>query len=216
MYAVLTADLVQSRQMNAEQHDSVLYQLEQLLRSGSDPEQCRYNFYRGDAFQILLLQPAAAIQICLAVRLTLLSLGHDCKISIGIGAVSNLRADVKSASGPAFTLSGTGLDQMPAGQKLSFHSQISPLEYILQVPLQLLDTMLSAVTARQAEALLLFLLAPAASHEDIASKMGTSRANVTKLLNNTHLNYQLLQQFQHYCQQHITEQVARHLQGQSA
>ncbi|WP_214000765.1 sigma-70 region 4 domain-containing protein [Arsukibacterium sp.] len=206
-YAVLTGDFVKSRSIAGGQYDSVLYQLEQLLVSKAEPLGCSYNFYRGDAFQILLTQPAAAVELAIYIRLTLLSLGRDCKISIGLGEVTNLRGDVKSASGPAFTLSGIGLDKLPAGQRLAINSQQPLLQQVLAVPLQMADSMLGKLTARQAEALLLYFLTPGSSHENIAVKLGTSRENVTKLLNNNHADYQLLQAFIQYCNSHITRSL---------
>lgn len=203
-YAVLTGDFVKSRSIAGGQYDTVLYQLEQLLVSQAESLGCSYNFYRGDAFQILLTQPAGAVTLAIYIRLTLLSLGRDCKISIGLGEVTNLRDDVKSASGPAFTLSGNGLDKLPASRRLAIYSEQPKLQQILAVPLQMADNMLAKLTARQAEALLLYFLTPGSSHENIASKLGTSRENVTKLLNNNHADYQLLQAFIQYCQNHIT------------
>ncbi|MDX1678474.1 sigma-70 region 4 domain-containing protein [Arsukibacterium sp.] len=206
-YAVLTGDFVKSRSIAAGQYDIVLYQLEQLLVTQARALGCSYSFYRGDAFQILLPQPAEAVTLALYIRLTLLSLSRDCKISIGLGEVTNLRRDVKSASGPAFTLSGNGLDNLHSGQRFAIHSQQSSVEQVLAVPLQMADRMLSKLTARQSEALLLYFLTPGSSHENIADKLGTSRENVTKLLNNNHADYQLLQAFIQYCHSHITRSL---------
>ncbi len=208
IYAVLTGDFVKSRGIASGQYDTVLYQLEQLLVAQADTLGASYNFYRGDAFQILLPQPAEAVTLALYIRLTLISLGRDCKISIGLGEVTNLRQDVKSASGPAFTLSGNGLDNLPGGQRLAIFSQQQPLQQILAVPLQMADSMLSKLTARQAEALLLYFLTPGSSHENIAGELGTSRENVTKLLNNNHADYQLMQAFIEYCHSHILRGIA--------
>ncbi|SEA51418.1 hypothetical protein [Alkalimonas amylolytica] len=202
-YAVLTGDLVQSRAIKAVQYDSVLYQLEQLFASQVETWGLSYNFYRGDAFQLLLTKPQYGVQLAISIRLTLLSLAQDCKISIGIGEVTNLRQDIKSATGPAFTLSGTGLDSLSGSQRLQIHCQQSELQAILAVPVRMADAMVANLTARQAEAVLLHLINPGLAHEAIAQKLGTSRANVTKLLNNSHVDYQLLQAFLIYCEQHI-------------
>ncbi|MEN3156919.1 hypothetical protein ABC502_00885 [Alkalimonas sp. NCh-2] len=207
-YAVLTGDLVQSRAIKAEQYDSVLYQLEQLFASKAEAWALNYSFYRGDAFQLLLAKPQYGVRLAVCIRLTLLSLGLDCKISIGIGEVTNLRQDIKSATGPAFTLSGTGLDSLSGSQRLQLGCQWSELENILAVPVQLADAMLTKLTARQAEAVLLYLINPGLAHEALAQKLGTSRANVTKLLNNSHFDYQLLQAFLAYCEQHISWSMA--------
>lgn len=207
IYAVLTGDFVNSRHVASEQYDTILYQLEQLLYSQTEQLACSYNFYRGDAFQILLPKPQASVVLAFYIRLTMLSLGQDCKISIGIGEVSNLRKDVKSASGTAFTLSGNGLDKLASGQRLAIFCEQAELQQVLAVPLRLADAMLSKLTARQAEALLLYLIVPGSSHDAIASKLGTSRANVTKLLNNSHADYQLVESFLSYCEHHITGRI---------
>ena len=207
-YAVLTGDLVKSRAIKAEQYDSVLYQLEQLFASKTEAWALSYSFYRGDAFQVLLAKPQYGVQLAISIRLTLLSLAQDCKISIGMGEVTNLRQDIKSATGPAFTLSGSGLDNLNGSQRLQIHCQQRELQAVLAVPVQMADAMLANLTARQAEAVLLHLINPGLAHEAIAQKLGTSRANVTKLLNNSHLDYQLLQAFLAYCEQHISRSIA--------
>ena len=203
IYAVLTGDLVKSRAIEAGQYDTVLYELEQLFASQAEALGLHYSFYRGDSFQLLLARPEYAVQLALSIRLTLLSLGQDCKISIGIGEVTNLRRDINSATGPAFTLSGTGLDNLTGSQRLHIACQQSQLQDIIAVPVRMVDAMLSNLTARQAEAVLLHLINPGIAHDAIAKELGTSRANVTKLLNNSHADYQLLQVFLEYCEQHI-------------
>lgn len=70
-------------------------------------------FFRGDSWQCLLVEPRWALRVAVLVRVTLLStLKVDTRVSIGIGAVETVSPDRISLSrGEAFTLSGEGLDR---------------------------------------------------------------------------------------------------------
>ncbi len=203
-YAVLTGDVVKSAQITTEHYEQVLYQLEQLFLSSKHTMNSHYNIYRGDAFQLLLPAPKDAIKLALLIRLSLKALQTDARISIGIGEISNLRPDVKSATGIAFTLSGRGLDTLLQERRMTIHCQNAELESILALPLRMADHLVNNLTSRQAEALLLYLLPANPLHEKIAIKLGTSRANVTKLLNNSNFDYQLLDAYLDYCHLHLT------------
>jgi hypothetical protein len=196
--AVLTGDLINSGKIPSEQYDNLLYQLNQLLTKAST-EQSRYSIFRGDAFQVLLSSPETAISDMLIIRLGLISHGWDARISAGFGAVSNPRADIKTATGEAFTLSGKGLDNMTSQQRLSINSSNQEYQFHMPLLLQFADTLVSQTSKRQACALYEYFTLTDNSHQAIALRLGSSRVNATKLLNQGH--YQLLQEFVLHSQQ---------------
>lgn len=197
-YAVLTGDLVDSGKIPSEQYDNLLYQLNQLLTKVS-AAQGRYNIFRGDAFQLLLADPDRAISGMLIIRLGLISHGWDARISAGFGGISNPRADTKTATGEAFTLSGKGLDNMTTQQRLSISSSNQQYQFHMPLLLQFADTLISQISKRQACALYEYFTLTDNSHQAIARRLGSSRVNATRLLNQGH--YQLLQEFVLHSQQ---------------
>ncbi|GAB3033905.1 hypothetical protein [Bowmanella dokdonensis] len=198
-YAVLTGDLVDSSQVPANHYDTLLYNLDQTLIQICDRFSGSYNIYRGDAFQLLLNQPDQALHAALLIRLSLKSAQSDARISVGLGKVDNLRQDIKSATGEAFTLSGKGLEQMDHLQRLKISSAASEFQFHMELLLRFADLLVGKTTARQAAALHEYLSLKDNSHQQIARRMNTSRVNVTKLLNQGH--YELLSEFIRHSQQ---------------
>ncbi len=200
LFAVITGDLVKSSSYQSTDYERLLYLLDQSLRSLSPPHY--YNIYRGDAFQLLLTEPEQAVRAALLLRLNLIAEASDARLCIAIGPADNLRADIKTATGPVFTLSGTGLDQL-AQQRWSLYcaDASQPLDLLLRFA----DKLLLQLTARQAQVLLLYLLATDQSHQALAIELNTSRANVTALLNQA--NYGLFNDFLQHCQNWIHHYV---------
>lgn len=197
-FAVLTGDLINSGDIPSEQYDNLLYQLNQLLTTASSAQDC-YNIFRGDAFQVLLATPETTMSAMLIIRLGLISHGWDARISAGLGSVSNLRADIKTATGQAFTLSGKGLDNMGSQQRLSISSSNQEYQFHMPLLLQFADTLISQISKRQACALFEYFTLTDNSHQAISQRLGSSRVNATRLLNQGH--YQLLQEFVLHSQQ---------------
>ncbi|MBN7821551.1 hypothetical protein [Bowmanella yangjiangensis] len=199
VYAVLTGDLVASSQIPANEYDALLYALDQTLRYLCRRDAGQYNVYRGDAFQLLLNKPQAWAHSAILLRLAMRSQLQDCRLSVGIGTISNPRPDVKSATGEAFTLSGTGLDSLPQGQRMNVQSTEDDFNWHMGITLRQTDALISQMTVRQAQALQEYLLLEDKSHLAVAKHLHTSRVNATKLLNQGH--YDLLMQVILYSEQ---------------
>lgn len=197
--AVLTGDLVASGQVPSDQYDTLLYHLDQTLRYLNEVYAGQYNIYRGDAFQLQLHTPRDWANAMLLLRLAMKSRQQDCRLGIGIGSVSNPRPDIKSATGEAFTLSGTKLDSLPQGQLLGIGSTNERFNWHAGIHLRLTDALLQQMTARQAQALFEYLTLEDKSHLAVAKRLHTSRVNATKLLNQAH--YDLLTDAIRYCEQ---------------
>lgn len=200
IFAVITGDLVKSSSYQSDDYDQLLYLLDQSLRSVSAPQ--GYNIYRGDAFQLLLNEPEQVVSVALVLRLNLIAARSDARLCMAIATADNLRADIKTATGPVFTLSGTGLDRLQQ-QRWSLYCAdgSQPLDLLLRFA----DSQLLQLTARQAQVLLLYLLASDKSHQALAATLNTSRANVTALLNQA--NYALFSDFLAHCQLWVHQYV---------
>ncbi len=202
VFAVITGDLVKSSSYQSTDYDRLLYLLDQSLRLCAEPQ--HFNIYRGDAFQLLLTDPSQAVRAALLLRLNLIAEGTDARLCIAIGAADNLRADIKTATGPVFTLSGTGLDRL-SQQRWSLYDAAGkqPLDLLLRFA----DQRLMQLTKRQAQVLLLYFLAEDKSHKNLASELKSSRANVTALLNQA--SYLLFDDFLQHCHHWISDYVQR-------
>lgn len=204
VYAVLTGDVVKSSAIAPDAYDALLYLLDQSLVYISELYQAHYSLYRGDSFQLLLKQPEHALYSCFILRLSLKAKGYDARISIGIGTVSNLRPDMSTSTGQAFTLSGRGLELLQHHRMALFCTELSPQPQ-LDLLLRYADVLLSQLSSRQAAIFLEYLKASSPSHQQIADQLNNSRVNITRLLNQAHYQLQLdlLQHFAQWIKENI-------------
>ena len=122
LHAVLTGDLVGSSQLASNQSKQAM---ELLKTSASLYERCfpgtvceKMDTFRHDSWQLLLNKPEQAFRTALFLRSALkmesdATTKYDTRISIGIGAVDYIADErISDSRGPAFTLSGRGIDTM--------------------------------------------------------------------------------------------------------
>jgi hypothetical protein len=195
--AVITGDLVKSSKLPAHQYEKTIQQLEDILcKLGGQTS--NFSIYRGDAFQLLLPCATSALSAALLIRLTLIAVGSDCRLSIGIGEVDNPRSQISVSTGQAFVLSGRGLEPLKE-LHWALHLPI-PISAEWQLLLKFSDVLLKQMTARQAQVLYGYFANGQISHQQLADVMQSSRANVTQLLNqaNYTLFHELLTQFERY------------------
>lgn len=200
---VLTGDIVNSSAIAAQDYEQLLYTLQCTLQLVLTPWQGKFDIYRGDSFQAVFADPAAAIRGALVLRLALRTStpAFDARQCIGIGQVSLLRADVRSSMGEAFVLSGSGLDRMK-GSFLTIRSHDAAQQERLELITRLMDAHLSHLSPAQSEVLLHYLLAEDKSHQAVAVAAGKNRSNVTRLLNAS--RYHLVDEYLAYCQRYAT------------
>lgn len=119
---VFTGDIVASSKLTPEELARGMAALEAssqaVMRAfGAGEARFAYGFagFRGDSWQCLGPEPRFALRGALVMRASLSALGRpfDTRISVGIGSGWQAEeADVTVTSGPAFELSGRGLDTM--------------------------------------------------------------------------------------------------------
>ena len=120
--AVLTGDLVRSSRLDAEMSREAMLTLKAAANdfNSTFPKAVHgeMDTFRHDSWQLLLDTPALALRAALFLRCVLrmrsgASIKYDTRISIGIGPVEYVaERRISDSRGPAFTLSGKGLDGM--------------------------------------------------------------------------------------------------------
>lgn len=126
IYAVLTGDIVKSRELSGEQSKA----LQQRLKSVADEFESVFpgsiaaslGITRGDGWQIALEKPGYALRLSLYIRGVVKSeFQTDTRVSIGIGSVDRLeKENIVESTGPAFEHSGEGLEAMKKKQRMNF------------------------------------------------------------------------------------------------
>lgn len=178
LYAVLTGDLVRSSALDKKQLYAVRQELltaagtlnaaewadGKLLRG--EPE-----FFRGDAWQMLLSEPRWALRAAIYLRGVFLAQGLvDTRVAVGIGQVDSIsRTRVSLSRGQAFTLSGRALDQMSPRYRMAvvLPDGSELLAQWLPVVVGLCDGLISRWQLRQARIVSLMALHKSGSRADI-------------------------------------------------
>jgi hypothetical protein len=156
-YAVLTGDIIKSRRLPPVQLESVRSSLMSAVDTARGWKRGlvkgKPEFFRGDAWQLLLTDPAMAMRVLL--RASLLAGGlADSRIAIGLGEVEMIVSRrVSLSTGQAFILAGKALDNMTrySSMTIAVPKSVGPLSDWLPVVGHLCDSLIGQWTRRQAE-----------------------------------------------------------------
>lgn len=155
MYAVITADVVNSTHFPVEEIGKWLQELIGLLEKEFDWK-LRPEVFRGDSFQGVLESPEQALHVAVLSRAFMRSRQHaksketDVRVAIGIGNVSELTDRPGTSDGEAFRLSGRLADQMKKN-KSRIAVAFPVVSHPMNSALDLLETVVGEWTAPQAE-----------------------------------------------------------------
>lgn len=118
---VLTGDIVKSSRLEAARLNEVI----SALQTAADQARswdgagaaAHFTRFRGDGWQCLAGPHTLRTALFLRASVRVLGRGFDTRISLGIGPGTVEGRDLSDSSGPAFELSGHGLDTMPRGAR---------------------------------------------------------------------------------------------------
>jgi hypothetical protein len=191
-FAVLTGDIIRSTSLSQNELEAVR---KTLFDSVDDLKSWRrglvrgkLEFFRGDAWQLLLTEPGRALRAGVFLRARLISQGlADSRISIGLGTVQNISSNrVSLSTGQAFISSGHGLDSMTQYSRMTIEtdSSVGLLSTWLPVIGLLCDAVIKGWTSRQAEIVTYAVDPEEPTHEQIAARLEptTAKQTVTKAL----------------------------------
>lgn len=145
--AVITADIVNSTASATAMGKKLVTQLSAVLKNH------RFEFYRGDSFQVYTKDPLAALKLSFQLRATAKKLSgiYDVRISIGIGKVVTPVRTLRTANSEAFVLSGRMFDQLKDDQRLWIQSANANASIAFRVIANFSDYILKRLTSKQAE-----------------------------------------------------------------
>lgn len=181
--AILTGDLIRSTAASPAAVEATMT----IIRDCAKQLGPRTDFtrFRGDGWQVRLLQPGDCLRACLLIlaRLRADTVALGCRIAVGIGEEYPTDArDLSTAMGPAFTASGRALDRMKPDRILALGDLPDP-DPFRQLAFTVAGELASRWSHSQAEAMALKLDPdrPAderRSNETIARRLGITRQAV--------------------------------------
>ena len=195
-YAVLTGDIVGSGKLEKgilARVQSYLKSTESQLNYLSDNAVIgKLGITRGDGWQLALSRPDRALRSALYVRASLKAeFSIDTRVCVGVGGVERLVKDnIVESTGPAFALSGRGLDCLP--EEVHMELQTDPLDKGLQRMVRLMDCVVQGWSSTDSRAVAGYLLGK--TQEEIAAEgplnpntgKPVSRQSISKALFRAH------------------------------
>ena len=172
--SVLTGDIVNSSKI-PDAGVSLMKSLNKFLdQQKKNYPDIKFEFYRGDAFQIVLFQPELSIKLATLIRTFVISSSptptqrYDVRISIGLGTADKLDSKVTLSNIQAFIFSGHGLDKIKIKERLVFKSGDEQLNSDMFISTTALSVIISQWTLKRAKIALAMMLGE--SRDDICKK----------------------------------------------
>lgn len=178
--AVLTGDLVDSRQARPTETDAAMHCLRGSAQDLADltDGDTRFTRFRGDGWQIVIGQVGWVLRACLILLADLRAsgIGLQTRISAGVGRTDTLgTTDLSDGSGRAFFVSGDHLERMSRQRRLVIAGGRQQDSTWQAAIFDLVDWQSSQWTAAQAQAVSMALRQNHRTHHDMAEKLGITR-----------------------------------------
>lgn len=185
--AVLTGDIVRSSRLGADALDAAMAALAEgatAMAGWPGAGSARFSRFRGDGWQCIAPSSRRALRAALFLRAHLARLRVETRISIGIGSGTLPPGPgLAAAAGPAFEVSGRGLDTMPAAAQFAIGWEAPPPDSVLEgAVIALTDALSRRWTPAQAEALVATLSPGAPAQRTIGAEQGVSQQAIAKRL----------------------------------
>jgi hypothetical protein len=186
--AVLTGDIVRSSALAQSGLDAAMAAIAEAAGAAArwGDRSARLARFRGDGWQWVAPEPRLAMRAALVIRASLRAEGRafDTRISIGIGPGS-LPSDgeLAAASGPAFQLSGRGLDEMGRSRRLALAWAVPPAcAGERRALVALVDEIARRWTPAQARVLRAALQPEPPAQTELAAALGVAQQTVARHL----------------------------------
>lgn len=185
--AIITGDIVDSTKLNLAERDIMINALRAIPEILNPISQVTMEIFRGDSFQIQILDAVKAAKAAIAIRAWLRSQNAgaaknpmDARLAIGIGSADFQSDSLSTSDGEAYRLSGRLLDRMQKS-RLEVATPWSKVNDELKLATAFVDDIVSSWTQNQSKIMLLFLQT-SKSHSELAQELDISRQMVDKSL----------------------------------
>ncbi|RTY82341.1 hypothetical protein EKL99_10350 [Flavobacterium sp. ZB4P23] len=177
MISIITGDIINSRQLPSAIWIDGLKEL--LNTRGKNPSE--WEIYRGDEFQIEIINPEEALLTAFQIKAYLKTLKLDARMSIGFGDKTYSGATISESNGTAFVRSGELFETLKKLKTtLAINSGTSDLDTEINLMLRLGLTFMDNWLAQSAEFIVVSMANKMLSQEEIGTKLGINQAAVSR------------------------------------
>jgi hypothetical protein len=177
--AVITGDIVNSTKLKVAKEKKLLMMLQEVLSP------YKFEFYRGDSFQVFQKDATVALKTALLCRTEAICISpgsdqnaaSDVRISIGIGTVKAPIKTLSNAKGEAFVLSGRTFDEIAkTSTRLAISTTNGLAHEGLQVIADYMNAIFKVMTSKQAT--VIFELLKGQNQQEVAEKLKKSKSTI--------------------------------------
>jgi len=183
-HAVITGDIVNSTKLDGRAEKKLIATLQKVL------EPYKFEFYRGDSFQVYIREADKALQTVLLCRTVAIATktkdeaaSCDIRMSIGIGNVVSPLRSLASAKGEAFVLSGRAFDllsQTDTRLAISIAEKGQKgISYGFELVAAYIDSIYRGMSIKKAE--VIFELLSGGSQQDAVKNLKKSKSTVSEI-----------------------------------
>lgn len=177
MIAVITGDIINSRQGNIENWMNPLK--DTLNQYGNEPKE--WEIYRGDSFQ-LSLPPRRALLAAHHIKSTIKqSKGHDVRIAIGLGEEKYTSSKITESNGTAYINSGECFEGLNK-QTMAIKSNNSTFDQTLNLMFSLSLLTTNNWSSTVSEVIKTAIEHPNKNQKDIAKLLHKSQSSISEAL----------------------------------
>lgn len=162
LYAVVTGDVIASSKLSTASrrtlHEAMTATSTNLLEAFREDLLAEVDIFGGDSWQIVLTTPVPALRAALfyraGLRARMRSHQFDVRMALAIGTIDFIPGDrVSQGNGEAFQLSGRTIKAMSKGANMRLRFPNRPEEGVLDVVVQLVDSLAARWSDKQALAI---------------------------------------------------------------
>jgi hypothetical protein len=177
MIAVITGDIINSRQGNIESWINPLKHT--LNQYGSEPNS--WEVYRGDSFQ-LSLAPEKALLAALHIKSTIkIAKTQDVRMAIGIGEENYNSSKITESNGSAYVNSGECFEELKK-QTLAIKSTNKELDQIFNIMFSLSLLTINNWSSIVSEVIKTVIENPEKNQSDLAKILNKSQSSISEAL----------------------------------
>jgi hypothetical protein len=177
MISIITGDIINSRKLPSTIWIDGLKEL--LNTKGKNPSE--WEIYRGDEFQIEIINPEEALLTAFQIKAYLKTLKLDARMSIGFGDKTYSAATISESNGTAFVRSGELFETLKKQKTtLAINSGNSDLDTEMNLMLRLGLTFMNNWLVQSAEFVVVSIENKSLSQEEIGVKLGINQAAVSR------------------------------------
>jgi hypothetical protein len=176
MVSILTGDIIQSRRSKPSVWLKALKK--ELDKIGPSPK--KWEIFRGDSFQLELVEPEDSFMIAMKIRCLLKAKSIDVRMAIGVGEKDHSASSILESNGQAFVLSGEKFELLKKEkQTLAIKTPWPEFDADMNLILKLASVAMSKWTANSAEAIKIALEKPDLIQQDLGKKLGIKQNAVS-------------------------------------